>query len=403
MVTKDRTVTYVTGSTMLGGSTPTPSDHIILGRDVIGYEQHNFPPPPGGPLYDRGGPYGSTHQVYDDDGKTVEITVKNAPPYGVCHGRIFPWVTNASAGSSHYPTTPVGSTQNQLDAWGTEAISRVLPTNKAADVAQFVGEMHEGLPKRVGLETWRSRSLSAKNAGSEYLNVEFGWKPLISDARKFYEANKKADKLLADLQHGSGSLTRRRYDEEPPVESTTVEVMSTTAYPQPTGPTALYMSQGRRVKIVRSSQRKWFSGAFTYHVDIHDSGNLRQLDKLRFVYGANLTPELFWNLTPWSWLADWKLNTGTVLHNLSAFAQDGLVMRWGYVMEETKVSTTYALTGGKFCDGTPTDCTQTFTSIRRGRSRATPYGFGLNPASFTNRQWSILAALGMTRAPKILH
>jgi hypothetical protein len=255
----------------------------------------------------------------------------------------------------------------------------------------------------VGLETWRSRSLTARNAGSEYLNVEFGWKPLLSDARKFYEANKKADRTLANLQHGSGSLTRRRYDVEPATTSVTTEVLSTNAFPVPTGPTALYGVPGRRTKVTTTSQRKWFSGAFTYHVDIEQQrGFLRELDKLKFVYGANVTPELFWNLTPWSWLSDWKLNTGTVLHNLSAFSQDGLVLRWGYVMEESIISVTYALSGGKFSNGQPTDCRQTFTSIRRSRMKATPFGFGLNPASFTSRQWSILAALGATRAPNIL-
>jgi hypothetical protein len=404
MVTKLSSQAYVLGSTLVGGSSPTESSHIISGDDRVDYSQHNWPPGLySGALYDRGGDYGSVHRNYSDDGRAVDIVLATPPPYGVCRGRIFPWVTNANPGSAHFPAIPSGSSQAELISWGTKAISNVLPTRPAADAATFVGELREGLPKRVGLETWRSRSLTARNAGSEYLNVEFGWKPLLSDARKFYEANKKADRTLANLQHGSGSLTRRRYDVEPATTSVTTEVLSTNAFPVPTGPTALYGVPGRRTKVTTTSQRKWFSGAFTYHVDIEQQrGFLRELDKLKFVYGANVTPELFWNLTPWSWLSDWKLNTGTVLHNLSAFSQDGLVLRWGYVMEESIISVTYALSGGKFSNGQPTDCRQTFTSIRRSRMKATPFGFGLNPASFTSRQWSILAALGATRAPNIL-
>jgi hypothetical protein len=124
---------------------------------------------------------------------------------------------------------------------------------------------------------------------------------------------------------------------------------------------------------------------------------------MKFVYGFNITPEILWELTPWSWLADWETNMGTVLHNLSAFAQDGLVMRWGYAMEEKISSVTYDLSGGRFFNGESTDCTQTFETIRRQRWNATPYGFGLNPDGFTARQWSILAALGISRAPKTLH
>jgi hypothetical protein len=39
---------------------------------------------------------------------------------------------------------------------------------------------------------------------------------------------------------------------------------------------------------------------------------------------------------------------------------------------------------------------------QKRRIKSTPFGFGLSPGSFTARQWSILAALGMTRGPRSL-
>jgi hypothetical protein len=42
-----------------------------------------------------------------------------------------------------------------------------------------------------------------------------------------------------------------------------------------------------------------------------------------------------------------------------------------------------------------------YRSERKERWKATPYGFGLNMAGFTDQQWAILAALGMTKSPRI--
>jgi len=411
MVTKDVYPIYVDGNTVIGGTTPIYSSHIISGADHVGYSNHSFPAPPGGALWDRGGPYSSYHKNYHDDGKTVSL--ERTGPTCRCIGRIFPITTNASEGSSRYPVYFPETSTNDMNAWGTYAISMVLPTNPAASAAQFIGELREGTPRRVGLSTFRSRALTCLDEsrrlraagvlGDEYLNVMFGWKPLLSDMRKFYEANKKAEQILTNLENGSGQLTRRRFDLIPATESSSSTVLSTGSYPVPTGLTQLYGVPAIRKQTTKTSTRRWFSGAFTYHVSIQRHGLFGGLDKMKFVYGFNITPEILWELTPWSWLADWETNMGTVLHNLSAFAQDGLVMRWGYAMEEKISSVTYDLSGGRFFNGESTDCTQTFETIRRQRWNATPYGFGLNPDGFTARQWSILAALGISRAPKTLH
>lgn len=403
MVTKDESHVVLQGSTRIMNPGLTQSPYSIEVRNRATGTGHNWPPPRGS-IGDEGGVFGSTHWSYSDDSRTVDV-VRNSPTHYECRGRIFPWVKSATSASSFYPAMPAGSSQSELDAYGTHAIAQVIPTNRAADVAQFVGELREGLPKAVGLNTLKHRASITRSAGSEYLNIEFGWKPLISDLRKMYEANKKADVLLENLEAMSGKLVRRRYDRDPAVSSSTSTIESTQAYPTPTGPTGgsgIYGVPGIRTKTTTTSSRKWFSGAFTYHVDLSNSGWSREYQRLKYIYGMDVSPELLWNLTPWTWLAGWEFNTGDLVHNLSRFSQDGLVMAWGYVMEESIASTTYTLSGGRFYNGETTDCTQTFKTIRRSRSHATPFGFGLNPNGFTERQWSILAALGMTRAPKVL-
>jgi len=103
-------------------------------------------------------------------------------------------------------------------------------------------------------------------------------------------------------------------------------------------------------------------------------------------------------------LADWKLNIGQVLSNMSAFQNDNLVLRYGYIMQTITVDVTHRTTGLQTRPGTwnPSAVVTTFRSERKIRQRATPYGFGLDPKNFSESQWAILGALGMTMAPKIL-
>jgi hypothetical protein len=111
--------------------------------------------------------------------------------------------------------------------------------------------------------------------------------------------------------------------------------------------------------------------------------------------GTRLTPEVLYNLTPWSWALDWIVDLGAVIGNISAFLADGLILQYGYIMQETVISDIYTLTGAT-CGNRPVQLYQTLGTIQKLRRKATPYGFGLNPNAFSDRQWAILAALGLT-------
>jgi len=79
-------------------------------------------------------------------------------------------------------------------------------------------------------------------------------------------------------------------------------------------------------------------------------------------------------------------------------ASDGLVMKYGYIMEHTLVRDTYYFwgpTGYKSRNVHPMPIT--FVTETKVRRRATPYGFGLTFGGFTTLQKSILAALGISR------
>lgn len=289
----------------------------------------------------------------------------------------------------------------QLDRKGATAIAKTIPTNSASDVATFLGELKAGLPKMVGASLFKSKFKDYRKIGDEYLNIEFGWKPLISDLQKFGDAAIQSDKIVKQLHRDSGKVIRRKFsfpDEE------NVTTQSYMAYPYvPVNLSTNIMFQRKLTITEHKTVKTWFSGAYTYHVNL----GTRLQDKLdrhaaeaRRLYGVELTPETVWNLAPWSWIVDWEGNIGDVLHNVSAFAQDGLVLRYGYIMQQTSVVRNYHMEGGSVygTESIPLNCTISYET--KVRQRATPFGFGFDLSSLTGRQSAILGALGLSNGPK---
>jgi hypothetical protein len=166
----------------------------------------------------------------------------------------------------------------------------------------------------------------------------------------------------------------------------------------PTGATLTVMTE--------VTTKTWFSGCFTYHLNLGNTlpdKMARHAAEARKLYGVELTPATVWNLAPWSWAVDWEGNVGDVLHNVSRFAQDGLVMRYGYIMQEkTCVATSILDPGGRLTGSPDKPLTLTVTAKSKVRRRATPFGFGFDMTALTGRQSAILGALGIARGPRHL-
>jgi len=278
-----------------------------------------------------------------------------------------------------------------LDAKGTTAIARVEPTHSVSDVATFIGELRaDGLP-RLRPEVMRAQTKYARAAGSDYLNVEFGWRPFVTDLRKMARAVIRSHSILSNYRsHGKGQKIRRRYAF--PTQSETTSVNATNFLPRP----AAVSFNGKGVHAVHRQQDMWFAGAFRYYVPIDDDtfGKVRgYASAAQKLLGASITPETVWNVSPWSWLVDWQTNTGDVLHNISAMGRDGLVMQYGYVMAHTLYEESASADFGKLA-GWASYTKKTDTKVRRP---ATPYGFGVDIAGLTTRQSAILVALGLSK------
>jgi hypothetical protein len=320
------------------------------------------------------------------------------------NGAYFPIQFNSSSGGN-FPT-PTPSSTNELSQRGATAVAICKPTNPVADTSTFLGEiLKDGLPKLAGHTLWKDKTLTARKAGGEFLNVEFGWLPMISDMRSIAHGITHAQTVVDQYVRDAGRQVRRQFSF--PVEKTRTEIEyegpnSGYGYLNPPSTTLLFsMGQGRTVETRTRSVHRWFSGAFTYHLPTSLTNVIGDPEialKAKQVLGLELTPETVWNLTPWSWAVDWFSNTGDVISNLSDWALDGLVMRYGYMMETTIDSVRYSWKPTNPVKGKPTPSALEFVTVTKQRVGANPFGFGITWDGLSPIQVAIAAALGMSRS-----
>lgn len=295
-----------------------------------------------------------------------------------------------------------------LMGYGATAIAKCKPTTSPANLSVSLGELfREGLPSLIGARTWETRARDYRTSGDEFLNYQFGWLPLVNDIKSTANAIRNSDKLMKQYERDAGRLVRRGYEfplevsSETRTEENAVRMVPRTLWGGWYNGNTKDTCRGFRVREI--SRKIWFKGAFTYYLPT-DYDSRSKLDKAALyaseILGLELTPETIWNLTPWSWAADWVTNFGDVISNVSDFAADGLVLRYGYLMEHTIIKDTYTIVGASlegYGDVTPSN---TFITEVKKRRQATPFGFGLDPGKFTPRQVAILAALGISRGPR---
>lgn len=340
----------------------------------------------GGPLFlERRGIASATMLRVPSGNPYVQGTVGAGSITGYTVGSLTPTPASASVGS--------------LNSYGASAVAASLPTNPNASLAVALGELHaDGLPKIPGASL-KEQTAIARRAGDEYLNVEFGWLPLVRDLQAFAHSVKDAHALIAQYRKGSDQKIRRRAG-GPSVASSGVFSGVGSMNPSNTGIiTSCTASETYEL-------RYWFSGAFRYHVPIGDSTweRLSRYEQYsNYLFGTRITPEVVWNLAPWSWAVDWFTNAGDVIHNISTLGFDGLVMQYGYAMRQElrKAVIVHTTTGNGF-SGVAAGLRASRTEVIEFKQRvpANPYGFGIDDISLSKTQLAILAALGLTRGKR---
>jgi len=311
----------------------------------------------------------------------------------------------------YYPSETRLSTL-ELMSYGNRAMNATKPTKSAANLAVFIGELLLDVPAIVGASMLQTRAERFRSLGSEYLNVQFGWAPLVSDIKKLCQAVVDFNKTASQYKRDSGRVVRRRFHY--PTESTSdtsgdIRRLSNSLYIYGgDNPSWLVSNSGEVRRETVKSRDIWFSGAFMYHLPIDDNlwGKFERYGALADkLLGAELNPSTLWQLSPWSWLVDWAVDVGGLLSLTNDFATDGLVLKYGYLMCHTREFNRFThLPGVTFKNSNfkTGPISSTFFRETKERRKATPYGFGVDIAGLSPFQWSILGALGLTRAPRVL-
>jgi hypothetical protein len=308
--------------------------------------------------------------------------------------------------------------KQELWTHGASFIAKTKPKLSHADLGQALGELRkDGIPALIGSIALRSRTIrdGFRSAGSEYLNYQFGWAPLVRDVMKVAEAASRSRELLEKRYDEVGKLLSRRMYLDPQSQTTTVEGSGSMNTPWglgstidvPSGSSTLYWEEN-----YTEYSRMWFSGAYRFAFpDVPEA--LKYLGKIEndanILLGTRLDPELLYNLAPWTWFIDWFVNIGDVVGNLTSLSTDHVNIHHAYIMKHTRITrerTTkepitlkgrYASFANESLRRNIGRVSNTVTYERKVRYRASPFGFGLTFADLTPYQQAILLALGVSR------
>jgi len=380
------------------------------GRQVTVSEGHPFRTRPKG-IANIGGPFDTQKQYMESDlsgsGMSYSYWIIQQGPGGVnveqrrrYSGPLL--AIGPSGPSNNFPYPPSHkSSDSELAALGSTAIARCNPGNSIASAGTALGEtLGEGIDFLPKSTSWKGKLEAIRNAGKDYLSVQFGWLPLVADVVDFAVNMSQFDAVLKQYERDAGRLVRRRY------EFPTITERSDTFVP---GAPPWFLGSagnciatyGNRILQRTITKKRWFSGAFTYHLPTgYDSRSL--VDRYALFadrIGLKPSPDLLWELAPWSWAVDWFSNAGDVIQNISRFAIDGNVLAYGYIMEHVIVRDVYTYVGGTQSNGSSLPVHPvvlvTETKTRRG---ASPYGFDISWDGLSPFQVSILTALGISRS-----
>jgi hypothetical protein len=323
-----------------------------------------------------------------------------------------------SIAGSRDPLTFAG-TDVELANYGALEYGRTAPTPDQISMSAIIGELREGLPalipaflgtgtKRNFKSTLQRQTRRARDAGSDYLNVQFGWIPLLNDVRSIATALAVA---TAAVTGNNLETHRRRYkpekDDTITGSSSALSVITREFSDDfETGGTASSVSLGGL------GYRTWFSQR--HEIEYSFEGEFVRLPEGQKDYSSylvkldelmrwDITPMDLWQLAPWSWLVDWFFDIGGQLDAWNSATTNRILSLYAYAMRDERLTTTSVISdiAGVSEAYTYQGPRSVFSQVkirRRQRVKANPFGFTLDPLNqLSAGQLAILGALGLTK------
>jgi len=296
----------------------------------------------------------------------------------------------------------------------TGLIGSANPWKPKASLAVTIIELMTGDVPTVfkNLRKYLSDLQSLKRtAGSDWLNLQFGWVPLVSDVidavRVLFQLHMLLYGSASRRRKREGELgTWRRIDTTSPSDRGVYfgtilgsKVLKTSGNPQAPSPINASGSWSRTFTVTADYRftARYHQGA------VPNATENGYLDRATHLLGLELTPDVLWQLTPWTWLLDWASNLGAVSQNLTDLNWSNVLLDYAYLTYKVKTESATALwssgrwTQGDFVFEIPSTLFSRATSVETIREQASPFGFSAGWSGLSPFQLSILAALGMSR------
>lgn len=388
-------------------------DYVIVKSDVCFDETHPGPP------YHAGGPLDIRHH-YTDQYVVHERDSRHryGPFYYKYSGGFIP----QSFSTSYLDWTDTSSSLLNDCAWvdpdivvdGTTGWNKAKPSAAQVESLVALGELDE-IPRMLKntakfyYDAWKAASKSERrlfyqlpgSAADNFLNIQFGWLPFLRDLQDLRKTVANQEKYIDQLRRDNRQwrYVRRSvrenhskevvYDDQSNVGH--MPVLSTHYY---TGP-----PWGSRTVVLEDKLKVWLAGRFRYYIPQLKVSGPTTMWEAAYLYGLMPSPAVIYELTPWSWLADWVANAGDIVDNLSSILLEGVTSKYAYVMAHRKqTATCRAISNFSTQCGGPLETVSVAMSEQKVRRAASPFGFGLKPSEFSPRKWAILGALGLSKA-----
>lgn len=308
------------------------------------------------------------------------------------------------------PPAGAGTSQAFKQGIANRVFEQTAPFRSEAQLGVTLVELLRGDIPGI-LRNWRKLGDEILNPrqwlGSEYLNVVFGWRPLMVEAANILKVGLSLHKAAF-----YDSYKRSRRWDGPSGRS----LGDTWFYPD--GPGAVsgpgfhrYYSYSGGALPSFGGQRVDGQERLVWSEDYSFSSRYTGLsrpsaavngfeDRAREILkriGLVDDPRLIWDLMPYSWLVDWFTTVGASVSNASVYAPQ----KGRYAVDYAYFTTKYTQTRTwetKFSLDVPKRADGYSTSTSLWRGRATPFGFGTQLGSLSSGQFAILVALGLAKS-----
>lgn len=213
--------------------------------------------------------------------------------------------------------------QNAVNRWTTE-----MPNY--ADLGVFIGELRKGVSEFLPQIEDQSSKISGK-----YLKYKFGVEPFVRDMKKFLTVHEKFRKQMKHLHATQGKTTQCTYQDDdclpgPYLDTSEIMFVHIPIIPgDPSGfPPDSPCAQDVVDPLIVRTKVEFHKTDFRCHGFVTNElksldNTFDQLDAVGACLGLNNPFKVMWNLSPWTFVGDWFVDTDRVLDELSGDAFDG--------------------------------------------------------------------------------